>query len=315
MKTAVAIALYNGERFLLKQLDSIRMQTKKPDQVVLCDDGSSDNTVSMVRSYIREHQLQGEWTLVINEKNLGYARNFFQAMSLCDADLVFLADQDDIWKLDKIERLAEIMEERPDISLLSCRFEIMNAEDQIMHGLMARRKEETFAINPVTNKDLLRAFYWLGMLMCVRRTFLQEMLSSAKDLPIAHDRILSHCAADRGQFYEYDYVGAYHRRHDNNTAREEHRIAKLLDLPKKIKEIEITRKLWNDILQAEIPLSETSRQQIRQRLALLEKRDMALRGRSLSGILQLYRKDRGMYLRKVSMLCDIWLVMFGKSKH
>ncbi len=315
MKTAVAIALYNGERFLLKQLDSIRMQTKKPDQVVLCDDGSSDNTVSMVRSYIQEHQLQGEWTLVINEKNLGYARNFFQAMSLCDADLVFLADQDDIWKLDKIERMAEIMEERPDISLLSCKFEIMNAEDQVMHGLLARRQEETLELREIHGRDLLRAFYWLGMLMCVRQSFLREILPVAMDLPIAHDWVLSYCAADRGQFYEYDYVGAYHRRHDNNTAREEHRIAKLLDLPKKIKEIEITRKLWNDILQAEIPLSETSRQQIRQRLALLEKRDMALRGRSLSGILQLYRKDRGMYLRKVSMLCDIWLVMFGKSKH
>lgn len=314
MTTAVAIALYNGERFLLKQLDSIRTQTQAPDQVVFCDDGSTDGTVALVEGYIREYGLEEKWTLVVNGENLGYARNFFKAMSLCNADLIFLADQDDIWKPDKIEKMTAVMQARPDIALLSCKFEIMDAQDQVMHGVLARPQKETFALKPVSNKDLLRAFYWLGMLMCVRKTFLQEILPVAKDLPIAHDRILSHCAADRGQFYDYDYIGAYHRRHESNTAREEHRVAKLLDLPKKIREIGITRKLWQDILQAPLPLSQDSRQQIRDRLILLEERYAALCGKSLSGILGLYRADGGTYLRKVSLLCDIWLVCFGKTE-
>ena len=314
MTTAVAMALYNGERFLHKQLESIRTQTKAPDQVIFCDDGSTDNTVNLVWDYIQEHDLADKWTLVVNEENLGYARNFFKAMSLCTADLVFLADQDDVWKPDKIEKMTGVMDSHPDINLLSCKFEIINGEDQVMHGLLARKQRETFALKSVSNKDLLRGFYWLGMLMCVRRDYLQNILPVAKNLSIAHDRVLSHCAADKGKFYEYDYVGAYHRRHDNNTAREEHRVTKLLDLPKKLKEIAVSQKLWEDILQAELPLRSESRGEIEERLVLLKGREDALRGKSLGKVLRLYGADGGEYLRKASLLCDIWLAVFGKEE-
>ena len=54
MTTAVAVALYNGARFIEEQLDSIRNQTLCPDKVVLCDDGSKDNTVHIVREYIEK---------------------------------------------------------------------------------------------------------------------------------------------------------------------------------------------------------------------------------------------------------------------
>jgi len=312
MTTAVACALYNGEQFLLKQLDSIREQTRKPDQVVLCDDGSTDGTVSIVRDYIVRYQLQDTWILIENEQNLGYARNFFKAMSLCNADLIFLADQDDLWKKDKIEQMASVMEKHPEINLLSCKFEIIDQNDQVLHGMLARPQKDTFSLNPVSNLDLLRGFYWLGMLMCVRRTFLLEILPVARDLKIAHDRVLSHCAADQGGFYDFQYVGAYHRRHGNNTEREEHRVAKLLNLPQKIKEIAILKKLWEDMLETELPIGEKSRRQIQERLSLLEVRDQVLRQRSLTGVLRLYGKDKGAYLRRNSMLCDIWLVCFGK---
>lgn len=314
MTTAVAIALYNGERFLYKQLESIRTQTKAPDQVVFCDDGSTDGTVALVQAYIRQHGLQDRWTLVINEENLGYARNFFKAMSLCDAELVFLADQDDIWKPDKLEKMSAVMQAHPEIDLLSCKFEIIDGQDRVMHGLLARKQKETFALRAVSNKELLRGFYWLGMLMCARRDYLQALLPVAKDLPIAHDRVLSHCAADKGAFYEFDYVGAFHRRHDNNAAREEHRVTKLLDLPKKIKEILVSQKLWEDILQADLPLGEESRQEIGQRLVLLRQRYEALQEKSLGKVLRLYRADGGDYLRRASLLCDIWLSIFGKRE-
>ena len=93
MTTAVAIALYNGEKFIYKQLESIRTQTQEPDQVVLCDDGSTDNTISIVNEYIEKYHLQNKWKLVKNDKNLGYARNFYKAMSMCTADLIFLLEK------------------------------------------------------------------------------------------------------------------------------------------------------------------------------------------------------------------------------
>ena len=104
MTTAVAVALYNGARFLETQLDSLRLQSRTPDRVVLCDDGSTDGTADLVESYIAKYDLGETWKLCRNPENLGYIRNFYHAISLCDADLVFLSDQDDVWKLDKIAK-------------------------------------------------------------------------------------------------------------------------------------------------------------------------------------------------------------------
>ena len=125
MTTSIAVALYNGARFLEKQLDSFRNQTQPADKVVFCDDGSKDNTVDMVRNYIEKYHLEDSWFLYENECNLGYAQNFYKAISLCDTDLVFLSDQDDIWKEDKIEKMTTVMEEHPQIDLLSCKYAII----------------------------------------------------------------------------------------------------------------------------------------------------------------------------------------------
>ena len=84
---------------------------------------TKDNTVAIVKAYIEEHHLQGKWTLIENEKNLGYANNFHKAMSLAKGEYIFFADQDDIWCLDKIEEMVRVMEENPKIQL-SARFSI-----------------------------------------------------------------------------------------------------------------------------------------------------------------------------------------------
>lgn len=311
MTTAVAITLYNGEKFLYKQLESIRMQTKPPDQVVLCDDCSADNTVTIVKEYIEQRQLQGKWTLVQNEHNLGYARNFFKAMSMCDADVVFLADQDDIWMRDKIEKMSDIMKTHPEVALLSCKYEIIDENDHVMHGILARPQKETFKLSRVTTVDLLRGFYWPGMLMCIRSGFLKELLPKVMDLSIAHDRILSHCASDKGLFYEYDYVGSYHRRHGNNTAEEEHRVLKLLNRERKLHDVAVAKKLYSAMLAADLPLEQESVNLIQTRLDLLEKREIALTEKSLKKVVRLYTGDGRQLLRKTAFLCDIWLVCFG----
>ena len=82
MTVSVAIALYNGSRFIEEQLDSLRTQTVMPNEVIMCDDGSTDNTVEIVKAYIEKYNLQENWKIYINEKNLGYAKNFYHAMNL-----------------------------------------------------------------------------------------------------------------------------------------------------------------------------------------------------------------------------------------
>ena len=73
-------------------MESIRTQTRTPDYVVMCDDSSKDDTVKIIETYIEKYDLQDKWILIENEKNLGYIKNFYKAIDMCDAELVFWSD-------------------------------------------------------------------------------------------------------------------------------------------------------------------------------------------------------------------------------
>lgn len=311
MTTAVAIALYNGEKFLEKQLDSIKKQTRMPDRLVMCDDGSKDRTVEIAEDYIRNNGLENSWSLHINEKNLGYIKNFYGAISLCDADLVFLCDQDDLWQESKIEKMSRIMEEREDINLLSCRYGIIDAEDKRMYGLMEKPIDETEEIREVSVQDIARAYHWPGMVMCIRKSFFDEIYEKISQCDVPHDLMFAVCAADRNSFYQYEYVGAFHRRHGNNTANEEHRVSKLLDLKRKMRDISVLQKQVSGIISDCAPLSEESKRVFEKKYKQLNDRYSALKERSLKGVIKLYTGEGRESMRLYSFLCDAWLVCFG----
>jgi len=101
MKISIAMATYNGEKYLREQLASFTTQTHQPDELVVCDDGSNDATVDILRQFAASAPF--EVSIHENETNLGYAKNFEKAMSLCSGDIVFLSDQDDVWFDSKLE--------------------------------------------------------------------------------------------------------------------------------------------------------------------------------------------------------------------
>jgi len=117
-KVSVVIASYNGEKYLTEQLESIRKQTIPPDELIICDDLSKDNTVKVAEEYIRKHNLEGSWKVFINENNLGYADNFDNAAKKAKGELIFFSDQDDVWELDKIEIMVHIMDNHPECKVL-----------------------------------------------------------------------------------------------------------------------------------------------------------------------------------------------------
>ena len=118
IKVSVVIASYNGEEFLTEQLESIRKQTVTPDELIICDDQSKDNTVKVAEEYIRKHNLEGSWKVFINENNLGYADNFDHVAKKASGELIFFSDQDDIWELNKIEIMVHIMDKHPECKVL-----------------------------------------------------------------------------------------------------------------------------------------------------------------------------------------------------
>ncbi len=98
--TTVCIATYNGEKYLVEQLDSIMNQISLNDEVIISDDGSTDNTIDIIKSY-NDKRIK----LVFNKYERGYTGNFENALSYANGDYIFLADQDDIWNPQKVSTL------------------------------------------------------------------------------------------------------------------------------------------------------------------------------------------------------------------
>lgn len=108
---SVVMATYQGGRFLPEQLRSLSAQSRLPDEVVVCDDGSTDDTLDQVRDFaagapfpVHLHQ---------NPRRVGVAANFSRAISLASGSVVALSDQDDVWMPDKLARQLSILEARP----------------------------------------------------------------------------------------------------------------------------------------------------------------------------------------------------------
>ena len=314
MTAAVAIALYNGEKFIEKQLDSIRLQTVQPDQVILCDDGSKDDTIRIVSEYIQKYELDSQWKLSVNSENLGYARNFYHAMSQCSADVIFLSDQDDIWKLDKIEKMMAVMQAHSQITVLSCKHGVIDSEDQPIHGLLSPKAKESLSLNCIAMENIMRSYRWPGMCLCIRKSLFDTLIPYIRDLTTPHDVVLTVCAADQGGFWEYGYIGADHRRHTNNAGQEEHRIRKVLNLERKLREISFYNEMLTNLLSGKLQLSSDTEKVIRCRLVLSQGRKDALEHRSLKGLYKVYYGEGSKMLRTFSLMCDIWLILFGMYK-
>ncbi len=311
MTIGIALTLYNGEQFIERQLESIRIQTVKPDRVVMCDDGSKDNTVEIVKDYIKKYNLEDSWQLIINEKNLGYVGNFYKGIGLLDTDLVFLSDQDDLWLSDKLEKMSQVMNENSKINLLSCKHGIVDFDDNRMHSILEKEGKSTLSLTSISTDDIMRAYRWPGMAMCIRKSFFESIYPYIKELRLAHDMIFAVCASDINSFYEYDYIGVLHRRHSNNLANEESRIFKLLNLERKLRDIRVTNELLEGIVKAELPISEKTKEAIEYRLKLSLKREEAIKNRDRKALKALYKSDDRGVLRFVSKVCDIWLINFG----
>ena len=100
---SLALCTYNGAAFLKEQLDSIALQTRPPDEIVVCDDASCDETIQILQSFAATAPFSIRIT--INEVTVGAIKNFEKAISRCAGTVIFLCDQDDFWHPEKIERM------------------------------------------------------------------------------------------------------------------------------------------------------------------------------------------------------------------
>lgn len=126
IRVAVCLPTHNGAPFLLEQLRSLARQTRLPDQLIICDDLSTDSTVEIAREFAGSAPFEVQ--VHVNTENLGYSRNFGQAIGLADADLIFPCDQDDVWHATKIERFEAAFAQNAGAGLVFANANVVGAD-------------------------------------------------------------------------------------------------------------------------------------------------------------------------------------------
>ncbi len=215
---SVALAAYNGERFLAEQLASLAGQTLKPLELVVVDDGSTDATLEIVRQFATNAPFPVR--VFRNPARLGYAGNFLRAAELCAGDLIAFCDQDDIWADDKLERTTSAFDDsQVQLAYHNARL------------ITAAGKPRSYIFNPnqksatLTHEDIEPWRIVPGFAQVIRRSLLAHTGLHAESLdmfsldePMPHDQWFLFLATVLGKVACLAEPLASYRQHDRNTS-------------------------------------------------------------------------------------------------
>lgn len=217
----VVICTYNGARFLKSQLTSIIDQTWPPIRLSIYDDDSSDNTISVVEQVRDELACTQKCVIAIyrNVHNLGYARNFQQALEYVTEEFVFLCDQDDIWIPTKAEKLLTLMRDTGADLAFSDGIPVDEWERAIGSGTVLHSygldAKNIHRFNLAPFDFLVKRNYVNGAAAVIRRQAGKAALPIPPDIP--HDYWLAIWAAAHGGIVCTSECLYYYRQHGANV--------------------------------------------------------------------------------------------------
>jgi len=201
------MATFNGATYVIEQLDSFAAQTRVPDEVVIIDDSSTDETFPLVQAWAAKTGLQVR--LEQNPERLGHAQNFSRALSLATGDVVFPSDQDDRWDERKIERMLQELEANPAVDVL-----IGDARltDESLKPAGRTKLEK------IRRAGMPEEEFFMGCCMAVRGAFLERILPVPKGFP-EHDLWIAVIARALDRLRILEEPMQDYRLHDHNQSR------------------------------------------------------------------------------------------------
>ncbi|VWX60527.1 Glycosyltransferase family 2 protein [Burkholderiales bacterium 8X] len=218
---SVALCTRNGARFLAAQVESICAQDLLPAQIVVSDDGSSDDSIEVVRQTVERLGLAGRIELDVfhNPTPLGVTRNFEQAVKACRHELIALCDQDDVWHAGRLKRMAASFEADPELLLLHTDARLVDAELRpIGPTLFEALEVEPWEIQAIHEgrafQVLLRRNLATGATTMFRRRLLEAALPFSAEW--VHDEWLASIAAAIGRVDLLPEPTIDYRQHGNN---------------------------------------------------------------------------------------------------
>jgi hypothetical protein len=219
---SVALCTYNGVRFVGEQLDSILDQRRAPDELIVSDDGSSDDTVAVVERTVAAAQAKGKtlrYIARVNDQPLGVTKNFERTVTACTGTLVALSDQDDVWHRDRLERLVGEFEEDPSLLLLHTDALLVDEHGAplgmtLFAALEITAAESALELSGGGFDALLRRNLATGATVVFRRELLERALPFPEEW--VHDEWLAIIAAATGRITVVPEPTIDYRQHGAN---------------------------------------------------------------------------------------------------
>ena len=206
LHVSVVLAVFNGEEYIREQLDSILVQLKSTDELIISYDASMDNSLDIVLAYERNYN---QIRVVKNDKS-GVVKNFENGLKYVSKDIVLFSDQDDYWLPNKIERIRSEFRSQ-DVTVVIHDAALTDENLEVT-------KPSTFALRN-GNTSILRNLLRLSYIGCCL-AFRSELISAVIPIPTvkrSHDWWTGTICSTFGKMVLIDEVLILHRIHDNNV--------------------------------------------------------------------------------------------------
>jgi len=212
MGISVCIASYNGENFILKQINSILLQLSKDDELIIVDDASMDDTIKIISS-INNDLIK----IIKNEENLGIVKSFSKAILLAKGDFIFLSDQDDIWFQNKVKfMLFEMINNNA--CLVTSNFRWIDENDNEIYSKFRFLRKNN---SNKHNKNLLNIFQGHNNYLGCSMVFNKNLLEIAVPIPNiveAHDLWIAKIGNLLHSNLHLNEALFFKRKHSNNSS-------------------------------------------------------------------------------------------------
>ncbi|MDQ5930160.1 MAG: hypothetical protein QG594_1947, partial [Bacteroidota bacterium] len=217
MKISVAICTYNGEKYINEQIDSILNQTLKVDEIIVCDDRSTDKTISILNLYAIQNP--NLFKINCNETKLKSVKNFEKAISLCTGDIIFLSDQDDIWTLNKVEKYIEYFDNNKKIQVVASNGYCIDKNSKVakkyaiwdVPEFLREQNIEFSYFELITHIENIAT----GASMAFRKEIIMDILPFPEIKNIHHDEWIAILSAKKNAFELLNEKYFYYRIHEN----------------------------------------------------------------------------------------------------
>lgn len=308
MTLSVVMCCYNGEKYIQEQMDSLKNQSRKADEVIIIDDCSKDDTVQIIKNYIQQNRLHS-WTLIENRKNKGWKENFMFGIRQAKGEVIFPCDQDDIWNLEKLEKMSLLMEQNNKILALSSNYTpyYEGEEHRKVDNIFTKAMKFDESCEKIELSEKALYIYRPGCVMALRKK-LFEIAEQYKFEDYPHDALFWRTALFLDGLYLYNFSSIKFRRHNSNAsdAVRHKKEEKLADINYYIKVSRFLEKMVRDYNQGKEKI-----ELLEKIISFMEKRKKFYETGKLKYYLQLVGKYRKYYITDKAMAGDFIICKRG----